>query len=120
VHLTHIGPNSPDPKTQWKSTAVRHYRHLNTLTILNKYPLPLIDELQDPIAAAKVFKKPYLKERHHLIQLRKGDEHKPAFRTRYAHYQYKVWPFGLATTAATFQIMMNKILSEFLDHGGVV
>ena len=120
MRLTHIGPNSPDPKPLWKSTAVRDYRNLNKLTILNKYPLQLIDELQDPIAGAKVFKKPDLKERHHLIQLKKGDEHKPAFRTRKGHYEYKVRPFGLPNAAATFPLMMNKILSEFLDHGGVI
>jgi len=33
------------------------YRNLNKLTILNKYPLPLMDELRDRVAGAKVFTK---------------------------------------------------------------
>jgi len=61
------------------------YRSLNKLTILNKYPLLLMDELRDRVAGAKVFTKLDLlvKDGYHLIRLRKGDEHKTAFRTSY-------------------------------------
>jgi len=52
--------------------------------------------------------------------MRKGDDHKTAFGTRYRQYEYKVMPFGLVKAPATFQTMMNKILREFLDHGVVV
>jgi len=58
------------------------YRNLNKLTILNKYPLPLMDELRDRVAGAKVFTKVDLKDGYHLIRMRKGDEHKTGFRTR--------------------------------------
>jgi len=92
------------------------YRNLNKLTILNKYPLPLMDKPRDCVAGAKVFTKLDLKDGYHLIRMRKGDEHKTAFRTRYAQYEYKVMPFGLVNAPATFQKMMNKILTEFLDH----
>jgi len=96
------------------------YRNLNKLTILNKYPLPLRDELRDCVAGAKVSTKLDLKDGYHLIRMRKGDEHKTAFRTRYGQYEYKVMPFGLVNAPARFQTMMNKILREFLDHGVVV
>jgi len=52
--------------------------------------------------------------------MRKGDEHKTAFRTRYRQFEYKVMPFGLVNAPAKFQTMMNKILREFLNHGVVV
>jgi len=52
--------------------------------------------------------------------MRKGDEHKTAFRTRYGQYEYKVMPFRLVNAPATFQTMMNTIIREFLDHGVVV
>ena len=61
-----------------------------------------------------------LKDVYDLIRMRKGDEHKTAFRTRYGQYEYKVMPFGLVNTPATFQTMMNKILREFLAQGVVV
>jgi len=79
-----------------------------------------MDEPRDRVAGAKVFTKLDLKHGYHLIRMRKGDEHRTAFRTRYGQYEYKVMPFGLVTAPATFQTMMNKILREFLDHGVVV
>ena len=96
------------------------YRQLNKLTILNKYPLPLMTELPERVARATVFTKLDLKDGYHLIRIRKGDEWKTAFRTRYGHYEYNVMPFGLVNAPATFLAMMNTILREFLDHGLVV
>jgi len=96
------------------------YRQLNKLTILDKYPLPLMSELRDRVAGATIFTKLDLKDGYHLIRIKKGDEWKTAFRTRYGQYEYKGMPFGLVNAPATFQRMMNKILREFLDQGVVV
>jgi len=96
------------------------YMNLNKLTNLNKYPLRLMDELRDHVAGGKVFTKLDWKDGYHLIGMRKGDEHKTAFRTRYGQDEYKVMPFGLVNAPATFQSMMNKILRAFLDNGVVV
>jgi len=43
------------------------YTKLNKLTILNKYPLQLMDEQRDRVAGAKVFRELNLKDRYHLI-----------------------------------------------------
>jgi len=96
------------------------YGQLNKLTILNKYPLPLMTELRKRVAGATIFTKHDLKDGYHLIRIKKGDQWKTAFRTRYAHYEYKVMPFGLVNAPATFQAMMNSLLREFVDHGVVV
>ena len=77
-------------------------------------------ELWERVAGATVFTKLDLKEGYHLIQIRKGDGWRTAFRTRYGHYEYKVMPFGLVNAPATFQAMINTILREFLIHGVVV
>jgi len=108
------------PKPDGSLRLCLDYRNLNKLTILNKYPLPLMDELRDRVAGAKVFTKGDLKDGYYLIRMRKGDELKTAFRTCYRQYEYKLMPFGLANAPATFQTMMNKILRVFLDHGVVV
>ena len=108
------------PKPDGRLRLCVDYRQLNKLTILNKYPLPLMTELQERVAGAKVFTKLDLKDGYHLIRIRKGDEWKTDFRTCYGHSEYKIMPFGLVNAPATFQAMMKTILREFLDHWVVV
>lgn len=38
-----------------------------------------------------------------------------AFRTRYGHFEFLVFPFGLTNTPATFMNLMNDIFKEYLD-----
>ena len=49
------------------------------------------------------------------IYIKKGDEWKIAFRTRYGHFEYCVIPFGLTNVPATFQLVVNYIIRLFLD-----
>ena len=93
------------------------YRVLNHITIPNRYPLPLMQELQDQVQRARWFPKMDLKNRFHLIRIREGDEWKTAFRTRYGIFEFQVIPFGLTNAPSTFQDMMNYILSDMLDVG---
>ena len=90
------------PKPHGRLRLCVDYRQLNILTILNKYPLPLMTELRERVAGATVFTKLDLKDAYHLIRIRKGDEWKTAFRTSYGHYEYKVMLFGLVNAPATF------------------
>ena len=96
------------------------YRGLNKVTILNRYPLPLMNELRDRVQGSKIFSKIDLKSGYNLVRIKEGDEWKTAFRTRYGHYEYLVMPFGLANAPATFQAMINEVLRGLIDHGVVV
>ena len=48
-------------------------------------------------------------------EIKKSDEWKTAFRTRYDHFEYQVLPFGLTNAPATFQAYINQALTEKLD-----
>ena len=96
------------------------YRGLNKVTILNRYPLPLMNELRDRIRGAKIFTKVDLKSGYNLIQIKEGDEWKTAFRTRYGLFEYKVMPFGLANAPTTFQNMINDIFKDMIDLGIII
>jgi len=93
------------------------YRGLNAITLPNRYPLPLMQELQDRVQGAQWFTKIDLKKGFNLIRIREGDEWKTAFRTRYGLYEFQVMPFGLTNALSTFQDMMNHVLSDVLDVG---
>ena len=96
------------------------FRGLNKVTILNRYPLPLMNELHNRVRSAKIFTKLGLKAGYNLIRTKKGNEWKTAFRSRYGHYEYTVIPFGLANAPATFQYMMNEISKDMIEHGVVI
>jgi Reverse transcriptase (RNA-dependent DNA polymerase). len=68
------------------------YRGINAITIKNRYPLPLIGETLDRLSGAKIFSQLDLRDAYHRIRIRRGDEWKTAFRTRYGHYEYQVMP----------------------------
>ncbi|CAJ0919582.1 unnamed protein product [Ranitomeya imitator] len=90
------------------------YRGLNTITIKNKYPLPLIPELFDRLCGARIFTKLDLRGAYNLIRIRSGDEWKTAFNTRDGHYEYLVMPFGLCNAPAVFQEFVNDVFRDLL------
>jgi hypothetical protein len=91
------------------------YRALNSVTVKNRHPLPLISETIDRLSGAAIYTKLDLKDAYHRIRIQEGDEWKTAFRTRYGHFEYMVMPFGLTNAPATFQAYINEALMGLLD-----
>jgi hypothetical protein len=69
-----------------------NYRGLNDLTIKDCMPLPLISETLDRLSRAQVFSTLDLKDAYYRIPIKRSDEWKTTFRTRYSHFKYMVMP----------------------------
>lgn len=91
------------------------YRALNTITIKNRYPLPLIQESLARLSRAKIYTKLDVITAFNRIYITEGQEYLTAFNTRYGLYESLVMPFGLSNAPATFQARINKVLHPYLD-----
>jgi hypothetical protein len=87
------------------------YRELNNVTKKDKYPLPRIDDALDPLGKSRYFTTLDLACGYWQIPVAPEDREKTAFSTQRGHFQRKVMPFGLTNAPATFQRMMDVVLS---------
>jgi hypothetical protein len=82
--------------------------------------LPVIEELLDEPQGATWFNSLDLCSGFHQIRMAPGEEFKTAFQTHHGHFEYRVMPYGVIGGPATFQTVMNVILSSLLRVCAVV
>lgn len=63
------------------------YRSLNDLTVKDKLPIPIIDDLLDELNRAKISKID-LKTGYNQIRMETEDNPKIAFKTHHEHYEF--------------------------------
>ena len=85
---------------------------LNQAYPKDSFPLPRIDQLVDSIARHKLLTFMDAFSGYNQIQMAKEDQEKTAFITSQGLYCYKVMPFGLKNTGATYQKLVNQMFKK--------
>lgn len=87
------------------------YRKVNNLTKKDGYPLPRIGDTLDILAGSKWFTTLDLLSGYWQVQLDDAAKEHTAFATRDGLFQFRVMPFGVCNGPATFQRLMDLVLS---------
>ena len=87
------------------------FRKLNAVTKKDTFPLPRIDETLEVLGNATVFSTLDIFSGFGQVPMKPGDKEKTAFVCSDGLFQFNVMPFGLSNAPATFQRMMEVVLS---------
>jgi hypothetical protein len=96
------------------------YWYLNDWTVKNAYPLPLISEIMDKLKEAKYFSKFDVQWGYNNVWIWSGDKWKAAFKTNWGLYEPTVMFFGMCSSPATFQAMMNEIFKKEIKEDLII
>ena len=96
------------------------YRKLNGVTRKNAYPLPRIDESVESLGGNNWFCTLDLQSGYWQIGMHPEDREKTAFTTHRGLFEFNVMPFGLCNAPATFECMMEAMLSGLLGKSCLV
>jgi hypothetical protein len=91
---------------------IQDYRKLNSVTIPDRYPLPLISDTINKLKKADIFTKFDVRWGFPNVRIKEGDEWKAAFVTNRGLFEPLVMFFGLCNAPATFQRMMDTIFKD--------
>ena len=87
------------------------YRKLNSITVKNAYPLPRIADTLDALGDAKYFSTLDMSSGYWQVKAAEEDKAKTAFTTGKGHFEFNVMSFGLSNAPATFQRLIDLVLS---------
>ena len=84
------------------------YTNLNDVCPKNSFPLSRIDQIVDSTTGHEMLSFIDVFSGYHQIPMFQPNEEKTSFVTPHRLYCYKVMPFGLKNTGATYQRLMTK------------
>jgi len=99
------------PKSNGTYRMCTDYRKVNTVTKTDSFPIPRIDDCIDKVGKAKYVTKFDLLKGFWQVPLTDRAKEISAFVTPDGLYPYKVMPFGMKNSPATFQRLINTVLA---------
>lgn len=86
------------------------YRKLNSITVKDRYPMPIIEEQVEKLNGKCVFTSLDMSQGFYQIPLEEESIPKTGFSTPEGHYEFLRMPFGLANSPSVYQRLIDRIL----------
>ena len=93
------------------------YRELNKATQKDHFPLPFINQVLDTLERKKFFFFLDGFNGYNQIQIAPEDQDKITFTCLWGTFAYRVLPFGLCNSLATFQRATLGIIADLINEG---
>ncbi|GFV96294.1 retrovirus-related Pol polyprotein from transposon 17.6 [Trichonephila clavipes] len=103
------------PKPNGKVHLWVDYRKLNSVTKVDAYPLPRMDDLLNEATPTSFMSTIDLQSGYHQVKVADVYQDKTAFVCPFGTYRYLRMPFGLRNAPATFQRLIDKFRSGLKD-----
>ena len=104
------------PKKDGTLRPCQDYHYLNSFTIRDAYPLPLIPDLINDMKESTLFTKFDIRWGYNNIHIREEDQWKAAFITPEGLFEPTVMFFGFCNAPPTFQAFMNHIFADYIQE----
>ena len=88
------------------------YRALNSVTIPDRYPMPVLREVLHNLGGKQVFSSLDLLSGYWQVELDDASKPLTAFTTHSGHFQFNVMPFGLTNSPLTFVRLMDLVFKD--------
>ena len=90
------------------------YRRLHSVTKMDVYPLPRIDDMLDSLSEEHVFSILDLALRFWQVEGDKASQEKTAYITHHGVCEFDKMPFGITNALGTFQRLMETVLADLV------
>ena len=92
------------------------YRKLNSVTRIDHFPLPFIDQMLERLSGRSYYCFLDGYSGYFQIAIAPEDQEKTTFTCPFGTFAYRRMPFGLCNAPGTFQRCMVSIFSEYIEH----
>lgn len=106
--------SSPPLPVRKKDGGIRivvDFKKLNNVTVPEPFKMPTIDSIVSQLGSATFLSKIDLLKGFHQVPMDEHSKELTAFSCLQGKFQYRRMPFGLRNAPATFQLLMQRVLS---------